>query len=184
MIRRPPRSTRTDTLFPYTTLFRSEGREIDFKNTLILLTSNAGTDLIMQACNRGDAEPPPAAELAELLRPELQRTFKPAFLGRTTVIPFYPLRDDNMRKIVRLKLGKIARRIRAKHGASFDYDDALVDAVAARCTEVDAGASNLAQILPGTLLPALATRLPGRLGEGPRGGASTAGPGAPRGARS
>src|SRR3546814_1511444 len=87
-----------------------EGREIDFKNTLILLTSNACTDLIMQACNRGDAEPPPAEELAELLRPELQRTFKPAFLGRTTVIPFYPLRDDNMRKIVRLKLDKIGRR--------------------------------------------------------------------------
>src|SRR3546814_9923086 len=98
-----------------------EGREIDFKNTLILLTSNAGTDLIMQACS-GDGELPPAGELAELLRPELQRTFKPAFLGRTTVIPFYPLRDDNMRKIVRLKLGKIARRIRANHGASFDYD--------------------------------------------------------------
>src|SRR3546814_179852 len=120
-----------------------EGREIDFKNTLILLTSNAGTDLIMQACNRGDAEPPPAEELAELLRPELQRTFKPAFLGRTTVIPFYPLRDDNMRKIVRLKLDKIGRRIRANHGARFDYDDALVDAVAARCTEVDSGARNI-----------------------------------------
>src|SRR3546814_11776126 len=135
MIRRPPRSTRTDTLFPYTTLFRSEGREIDFKNTLILLTSNAGTDLIMQACNRGDAEPPPAAELAELLRPELQRTFKPAFLGRTTVIPFYPLRDDNMRKIVRLKLGQIARRIRANHGPSFHSDHAPAHAVAPRIHE-------------------------------------------------
>src|SRR3546814_7343340 len=82
--------------------------------------------------------------------------FNPAFLGRTTVIPFYPLRDDNMRKIVRLKLGKIARRIRANHGASFDYDDALVDAVAARCTEVDSGARNIDHILTGTLLPEIA----------------------------
>ncbi|HEY9541988.1 MAG TPA: type VI secretion system ATPase TssH [Luteimonas sp.] len=155
-----------------------EGREIDFKNTLILLTSNAGTDLIMQACNRGDAEPPPAEELAELLRPELQRTFKPAFLGRTTVIPFYPLRDDNMRKIVRLKLGKIARRIRANHGASFDYDDALVDAVAARCTEVDSGARNIDHILTGTLLPEIATSVLGRMGEGLKVGAITAGIGA------
>src|SRR3546814_115959 len=190
MIQRPPRSTRTDTLFPYTTLCRSfqvfdkgkmedgEGREIDFKNTLILLTSNAGTDLIMQACNRGDAEPPPAEELAELLRPELQRTFKPAFLGRTTVIPFYPLRDDNMRKIVRLKLDKIGRRIRANHGARFDYDDALVDAVAARCTEVDSGARNIDHILTGTLLPEIATSVLGRMGEGPKVGAITAGIGA------
>src|SRR3546814_19236371 len=120
MIRRPPRSTRTDTLFPYTTLFRAiekahpdvlelffqvfdkgkmedgEGREIDFKNTLILLTSNAGTDLTMQACS-GAGELPQAGELAALLRPELQSTFKPAFLGRTTAIPSYTSRADNMR---------------------------------------------------------------------------------------
>src|SRR3546814_1190887 len=105
-----------------------EGREIDVKNTLILLTSNAGTDLIMQACNRGDAEPPPAEELAELLRPELQRTFKPAFLGRTKVIPFYPMRDVHMRKIVRLKLDKIGRRHRANTGDRFHYVDAQVEA--------------------------------------------------------
>src|SRR3546814_8649955 len=154
-----------------------EGREIDFKNTLILLTSNAGTDLIMQACNRGDAEPPPAEELAELLRPELQRTFKPAFLGRTTVIPFYPLRDDNMRKIVRLKLGKIARRIRANHGASFDYDDALVAAVAARCTEVESGSRNIDHILTGPLPPQIAPSVLGRMGEGRKVGAITAGSG-------
>src|SRR3546814_19000671 len=91
-----------------------EGREIDFKNTLILLTSNAGTDLIMQPCS-GDGELPPAGELAELLRPELQRTFKPAFLGRTTVIPLSTLLDVTMRKIVRLKLGQTATRTRLQH---------------------------------------------------------------------
>src|SRR3546814_15396898 len=85
-----------------------EGREIDFKNTLILLTSNAGTDMIMQACS-GDGELPSAGELAELLRPELQRTFKPAFLGRTKVIPFYTLRAAKIHKSIRLNLGKIAR---------------------------------------------------------------------------
>src|SRR3546814_11701078 len=104
--------------------------------------------------------------------------FNPAFLGRTTVIPFYPLRDDNMRKIVRLKLGKIARRIRANHGASFDYDDALVDAVAARCTEVDSGARNIDHILTGTLLPEIATTVPGSMGEGLMVGAIIAGIGA------
>src|SRR3546814_10805500 len=91
---------------------------------------------------------------------------------------FYPLRDDNMRKIVRLKLDKIGRRIRANHGARFDYDDALVDAVAARCTEVDSGARNIDHILTGTLLPEIATSVLGRMGEGLKVGAITAGIGA------
>ncbi|MGO4260754.1 type VI secretion system ATPase TssH [Lysobacter sp. TAB13] len=140
-----------------------EGREIDFRNTVIILTSNAGTDLVMQACRGADALPdgglPSVERLNELLKPELNRVFKPAFLGRTTVIPFYPLDDANMRKIVRLKLGKIARRIQANHGARFDYDDALVDAVAARCTEVDSGARNIDNILTGSLLPEVAAEV-------------------------
>ena len=142
-----------------------EGREIDFRNTVIILTSNAGTDLIMQAC-RGNSEPPAVAELNELLKPELNEVFKPAFLGRTTVIPYYPLDDANMRKIVRLKLGKIARRIQANHNARLDYDDALVDAVAARCTEVDSGARNIDNILTGSLLPEVAGEVLVRMGQG------------------
>jgi len=132
-----------------------EGREIDFRNTIIILTSNAGTDLIMQACS-GDGELPTVQALNDLLRGELQDHFKPAFIGRTTVIPFYPLRDDNMRKIVRLKLDKIVRRIQANHGAGFRYDERLVDTIAARCTEVDSGARNIDNILSGSLLPEVA----------------------------
>jgi type VI secretion system protein VasG len=143
-----------------------EGREIDFRNTLIILTSNAGTDLIMRVCADPEAGVPPPEQMAELLRPELQKHFKPAFLGRTTVIPYYPLRDEDMKQIVRLKLGKIARRIDANHGARFDYDEALVDAVAARCTEVDSGARNIDNILNGTLLPEVAGHVLARMGEG------------------
>ncbi|MDR0780526.1 MAG: type VI secretion system ATPase TssH [Pseudomonadales bacterium] len=135
-----------------------EGREIDFRNTLIILTSNAGTDLIMRAC-RGVEALPSVEHLLDLLRPELQDVFKPAFLGRTTVVPYYPLRDDDMKRIVRLKLNKIGRRIHANHGARFSYDDALVEAVTQRCTEVDSGARNIDHILNGTLLPAIADRV-------------------------
>ena len=157
-----------------------EGREIDFKNALIILTSNVGTDLIMRACQPppapkpaadGEAAPaapqvPSPAQLVELLRPELNAAFKPAFLGRTTIIPFYPLRDENLRKIVRLKLDKIGKRIRLNHNAEFAYDDELVDAVAKRCTEVDSGARNIDNILAGTMLPEIAGAVLERMGQG------------------
>ncbi|OOG55633.1 hypothetical protein [Rhodanobacter sp. C03] len=90
------------------------------------------------------------------MRSELQDYFKSAFIGRTTVIPFYPLRDVNMKKIVRLKLNKIVKRIAANHGARFSYDEHLVDTIAARCTEVDSGARNIDNILSGSLLPEVA----------------------------
>ena len=142
-----------------------EGREIDFRNTLIILTSNAGTDLVMQACNESE-ELPTVAYLNDLLKPELNRTFKPAFLGRTAVIPYYPLRDENMRKIVRLKLNKIGKRIKANHGAAFEYDEAVVDAIAARCTEVDSGARNIDNILTGTVLPEVSGHVLERMAAG------------------
>lgn len=142
-----------------------EGREIDFRNTLIILTSNAGTDLVMQACNESE-ELPTVAYLNDLLKPELNRTFKPAFLGRTAVIPYYPLRDENMRKIVRLKLNKIGKRIKANHGAQFQYDDAVVDAIANRCTEVDSGARNIDNILTGTVLPEVSGHVLERMATG------------------
>ena len=142
-----------------------EGREIDFRNTLIILTSNAGTDLVMQACNESE-EVPTVEYLNELLKPELNRVFKPAFLGRTAVIPYYPLKDENLRKIVRLKLDKIGKRIKANHGAAFEYDDAVVDAIAARCTEVDSGARNIDNILTGTILPEVSGHVLERMAEG------------------
>ena len=150
-----------------------EGREIDFKNTIIMLTSNAGTDVIMQACR--DGAPPPVEQLVEMLRPELQHTFKPAFLGRCTLIPYFPLRDEELRRIVRLKLDKIARRILANHGARFEYSPALVDAVSARCTEVDSGARAIDNILTGTLLPEIAASVLGRMAEGQKVGTIQAG---------
>lgn len=142
-----------------------EGREIDFRNTLIILTSNAGTDLVMQACSESE-ELPTVESLNELLKPELNRVFKPAFLGRTAVVPYYPLRDADMRKIVRLKLNKIGKRIRANHGAAFEYDDAVVDAIADRCTEVDSGARNIDNILTGTVLPEVSGHVLERMAEG------------------
>jgi type VI secretion system protein VasG len=143
----------------------AEGREIDFKNTVIILTSNVGTDTIMRHCRNAEATPD-AAQLAESLRPELQRVFKPAFLGRLAVIPYYPIRDAIMRQITELKLSKIKRRIEENHRAEFIYDNALVNAVASRCTEVDSGARNVDHILTGTLLPEISETVLARMAEG------------------
>jgi len=142
-----------------------EGREIDFRNTLILLTSNAATATIMQAC-RSAATLPSVQELDALIRPELNDVFKPAFLGRCTVIPYYPLGDADLRRIVELKLDRIRRRIAQNHHAVFDWTPALADAVSARCTEVDSGARNIDHILTGTLLPQIAQDVLMRMNQG------------------
>ena len=145
----------------------AEGREIDFRNTLIILTSNIGSSQIMQACmNKPAAEYPDPEALAEALRPVLYKTFKPAFLGRMKVIPYYAIGDDALDRIIRLKLDRIAARVAAHHQADFVYDDKLVDAVLARCTEVDTGARNVDHILNGTLLPEIAGQVLARMAEG------------------
>ncbi|HVH13846.1 MAG TPA: AAA family ATPase, partial [Longimicrobium sp.] len=129
-----------------------EGRQIDFKNTIILLTTNAGTDTIMTLT--GDPETAPSPDgMVKALKPELDKVFKPAFLGRMVLIPYYPVRDENLKQIVRLKLRKIERRLRETHKVALVYDDALVSAVAARCTEVESGARNVDNLLTGSLLP-------------------------------
>lgn len=135
----------------------AEGREIDFRNTLIILTSNVASSQIMQACLNVEAEQLPSPDdLSEMLRPVLFKAFKPAFLGRMKVIPYYPISDDTLEQIIRLKLGRIQKRVKANHKADFVYDDALVETVLARCTEVDSGARNVDHILNGTLLPEVA----------------------------
>lgn len=141
----------------------TDGREIDFKNTVIILTSNAGTDTIMQMWleSKGAVT---ADQLQEALRPELRRIFKPAFLGRLTIIPYYPIGDEILRRIIHLKLEKIKTRILKNHRAELTYDDALVDAVASRCTEVDSGARNVDHILSGTLLPEMSNTLLAAMG--------------------
>jgi type VI secretion system protein VasG len=133
----------------------AEGREIDFRNTIIIATANAGSATIMQACLNKD-EPPSPDELEALLRPQLVRHFKPAFLGRVKVVPYYPIADAVLSGIIALKLARIAQRIRENHHAEFGYDDALIGAVLERCTEVDSGARNVEHILNGTLLPEIA----------------------------
>ncbi len=145
----------------------AEGREIDFKNTIIILTSNVGSSTLMQAClNVAAADLPTPEQLEEKIRPQLVKTFKPAFLGRLKVIPFYPISDDVLVNIIGLKLGKIAQRIAANHKAEFSHDEALVDAVLARCTEVDSGARNVDNILNGTVLPEIAESVLAKMAEG------------------
>ena len=145
----------------------AEGREIDFRNCIVILTSNVGSPQIMQACLNKPAEELPAADaLAEALRPILYKSFKPAFLGRLKVVPFYPIADEVLTQIIRLKLDRIAARVAANHKAGFDYDSKLVDAVLARCTEVDSGARNVDHILNGTLLPEIAEAVLTRMADG------------------
>jgi type VI secretion system protein VasG len=142
-----------------------EGREIDFKNTLIIMTSNAGTDTVAKLCADPDTKPDPEA-LAEALRPDLLKVFKPAFLGRAIIVPYYPIADDIMRRIIELQLGRIQKRLFENHRAHFSYDAAMVDEVAKRCTEVESGARNVDHILTRTLLPEIAQEFLGRMASG------------------
>jgi type VI secretion system protein VasG len=142
-----------------------EGREIDFKNTVILLTSNAGTDTIMKLCADPETRPD-SIGLAEALRPDLLKFFKPAFLGRLIVIPYFPISDEVMRQIIKLQLGRIERRLAENHRAQFTYDDALVTEIASRCKEVESGARNVDHILTRTLLPEISQEVLGRMARG------------------
>jgi type VI secretion system protein VasG len=143
----------------------AEGREIDFRNTIIIATSNAGSATVMQACLNQE-QPPTADELEALLRPQLVKHFKPAFLGRLKVVPYYPIADAVLAQIIALKLNRIGQRIHQQHHAEFSYDEALVDAVLARCTEVDSGARNVDHILNGTLLPEIAAAVLEKMAQG------------------
>ncbi len=135
-----------------------EGREIDFKNTIIILTSNAGTDTLMKLT--ADPETMPGAQgLVKALKPELDDVFKPAFLGRTVIIPYFPIRDEAMKRIITLKLNKVKRRLHETHRIELSWDEKVLDAIAARCTEVESGARNVDNILTNTLLPAVSRLL-------------------------
>jgi type VI secretion system protein VasG len=142
-----------------------KGNEVNFKNTIIILTSNVGTDTIMDLCEDSGRKPDPTA-LAEALRPDLLKAFKPALLGRINVIPYYPLDDAMLREITKLQLKRIADRFRENHRAQFSYDDALLTTITGRCKEVESGARNVDHILSGTLLPQLAGEVLTRLADG------------------
>lgn len=139
-----------------------EGRDIDFRNTVILMTTNAGTDLMKSLCADPEMTPEPEA-FSKAVFPELLKTFKPAFLGRLSIVPYYPLPPDVLRSIVHLKLGKIQRRIHENYQAGFEYTPELVEAVVERCTETDTGARNIDHILTGSLLPELSEEFLTRL---------------------
>jgi len=142
-----------------------EGREIDFKNTIIILTTNAATDQMMKLCADPETMPEPEG-LVKAIKPELNKVFKPALLGRLLIVPFYPIRDEVMKLIIRLKLSKIQRRMLESHKIVMSYDEVLVDEVAHRCTEVESGARNVDNILTNTLLPEVSRELLTRIAQG------------------
>ena len=142
-----------------------EGRDIDFKNTVIIMTSNAGTDTIAKLCADPETMPEPEA-LTEALRPDLLKVFKPAFLGRCNVVIYYPLADHVLKMICDLKMKSIGKRVREAYDVAFVVDPAVTDAIVERCREVESGARNIENILNRTLLPELSAQILGRLAEG------------------
>lgn len=142
-----------------------EGREIDFKNTIILCTTNVATDSIMQLCNDPDSLPD-LETLSGAIKPDLDKVFPLALLGRMVVTPYYPISDSVMKKIIHLKLKKIVRRVQENHEIPLKYSEALVDEVAGRCREVQSGARNVDNILTNTLLPEVSREFLSRMAEG------------------
>jgi type VI secretion system protein VasG len=152
-------------LFDKGQLRDGEGRDIDFKNTVIIMTSNAGTETIAKLC--ADPETmPDAAGLAAAIRPELLTWFKPAFLGRVTVVPYFPLSDETLRMIIGLQLGRIRKRVSENYGATFEYSPDVVDAILQRCREAESGARNVENVLAHGILPEISARFLGRMASG------------------
>jgi type VI secretion system protein VasG len=129
------------------------------------MTSNAGTDTFMKVCADPETKPEPEG-LAEAIRPDLLKYFKPAFLGRVIVVPFYPIAPDIMRRIIELQLSRVRNRIKDNHRAVMTYDDTLITAIADRCKEVESGARNVDHILTRTMLPELSKEFLARMAGG------------------
>jgi type VI secretion system protein VasG len=142
-----------------------EGRVIDFKHTLILLTTNVGTDLIMSLCKDPDLMPEPEG-IAKALREPLLKVFPPALLGRLVVIPYYPLSDEMIGAIARLQLGRIRQRIEESHKVPFTYDDEVIKLIVSRCTELESGGRMIDAILTNTVLPKISEEFLTRMIEG------------------
>jgi type VI secretion system protein VasG len=136
----------------------AEGRYIDFKNTLILLTSNCGTDMIMDMCADPELMPEPDA-LASALRPELLKVFPPALIGRTVQLAYVPLSKDMLAGIVRIQLDRIKKRIQGNHKIAFTYGEDVVDFIVTRCTDGDSGGRMIDNILTNTMLPEMSVQL-------------------------
>jgi type VI secretion system protein VasG len=142
-----------------------EGRDIDFRNTVVIMTSNAGTDTIAKLCADPDTAPDPEP-LRDALQPDLLKVFKPAFLGRCNVVIYYPLADEILKKICVLKLRSIGKRVMENYGVPLHFDDSVPETIVSRCKEVESGARNIDNILSRTLLPELSAGILARLAEG------------------
>jgi type VI secretion system protein VasG len=142
-----------------------EGRFIDFKNTLILLTTNAGTELIASLCKDPELMPDPEG-MAKALREPLLKIFPPALLGRLVTIPYYPLTDEILAKIVRLQLNRIKKRVEGRYKIPFEYGDDVVKLVVSRCTETESGGRMIDAILTNTMLPDISREFLTRMMEG------------------
>ncbi len=142
-----------------------EGRLIDFKNTLILLTTNVGSDLIMDMCSDPELMPEPEG-IATSLREPLLKVFPAALLGRMVTIPYYPLSPEMLTAITRLQLGRIVRRMQENHGVVLDYAPEVLETIVARCQELESGGRMIDSILTNTMLPAISNAFLTRLMEG------------------
>ena len=142
-----------------------EGRTIDFKNTLILLTSNAGSDLIMDMCADPDLMPEPEG-IATALREPLLKIFPAALLGRLVTIPYYPLSPEMIAEITKLQLGRIQKRVAESHGVPFTYSDGVVDLIVSRCQELESGGRMIDAIVTNSMLPDISNEFLRRLMEG------------------
>ncbi len=150
-------------VFDKGSLSDGEGRQIDFKNTIIFLTSNLASDIIMEMCSEDVM--PPIEEVTEAIRPALQAHFKPALLARMKIVPYYPLKGEVLAGIVRIKLAKVGKRLKQNQKLDFVYDDAVIEAVTRRCTDVESGARNIDHIVNGSLLPQMSTEVLQNIGE-------------------
>lgn len=152
-------------LFDKGTIKDGEGRDIDFRNTVIIMTSNAGEEHIRAMCAQSEDLPDPEV-LLDNFRPQLLRYFKPAFLGRTNVIPYYPLSDEDLMKICKINMNRIKKRVKEHYNAEFSYHDDVMLHIVARSQEVDTGARNIENILTRTMLPELASECLSRMSSG------------------
>ncbi len=143
----------------------SEGRSVDFRNTIIIMTSNAADQAICEICEQ-QTPMPENIELVEQIRPELQKFFKPAFLGRCTVIPYYPLKGDELKKIAEINLHRIEKKLLQQYGASFNWSDDFLDFVVSRNVDATTGGRAIEQIINRSLMPQLAQECILRLSEG------------------
>ena len=152
-------------LFDKGTIKDGEGRDIDFKNTVIIMTSNAGEDAIRAIFNQVEEKPEPDV-LLDNIRPQLLQKFKPAFLGRANVVAYYPLDDENLVAISKINMRRIEKRVKEHYGATFSFDEDVLINIVARCQEADTGARNIEVILNRTVLPALASQCLDRMARG------------------